>query len=110
MQYAQNYISSVVELLEKAYPVIKEEFMKLSEVYKQHDVMNSSSTKSISCGFQHYRSPTQTSSNCPTEIAASATDKGDWNVFYFFLHGLNFDENLHRCPQTAAILRYTSPM
>mmetsp|Transcript_17810 Transcript_17810/g.25677 ORF Transcript_17810/g.25677 Transcript_17810/m.25677 type:complete len:400 (-) Transcript_17810:609-1808(-) len=109
VQNAQNYILSVVKLLEESYPVIKEEFMNLREVYKHQDTATSSTPKSISSGFQHYRSPLQTISD-PIEkgflpdSASSATDKGDWNVFYFFLHGLNFDDNLQRCPRTAAIL------
>ena len=80
-------------------------------------------------GFQHYRSPktrntktttksndnashgnNDTTDNSPsaptvaTELGESATDRGSWNVCYFHLHGMDFADNLARCPLTAAAI------
>ena len=75
-------------------------------------------------GFQPYRSPSSnetaaSSSSSPpphcndldqtgvsdNDVGDSATDKGDWNVCYLYLHGLDFDKNLENCPKTAAAIR-----
>ena len=37
-------------------------------------------------------------------MGALATDRGDWNVCYLQLHGINFEDNLTKCPQTAAAI------
>ncbi len=37
-------------------------------------------------------------------LGSFATDKGDWNVCYLHLHGLNFQHNLNMCPVTAEVV------
>jgi len=91
--------------LEASYEDIKREFLAL----KEGGLLPSPGTKSS--GFQHYRSPkaateqatTERSSAVP-ELGESATDRGQWNVCYFHLHGMDFSENLQRCPVTAAAI------
>lgn len=85
-------------------------------------------------GFQHYRSPigpkeahyaaslsssaaAATATNSPAstskqppvagsdKLGALATFHGDWNVFYFYLHGLDFKENLSKCPITSQAIQ-----
>ena len=105
----QSFLS-VIQILEENFNAIKEEFLNLRNCHN--------TTASSGTGFQHYRSHIQQTPRLiddkndlqPQEsrIAPStiATDKGDWNVFYFFLHGLNFEDNLRKCPRTAEILRH----
>jgi aspartate beta-hydroxylase len=59
--------------------------------------------------FQPYRSPppstiTASSTNATDALGQLATDSGSWNVAYLYLHGLDFADNLLRCPKTAAIV------
>eukprot|EP01032_Pedospumella_encystans_P008625 gene8625-10215_t len=93
--------------LEAAYDDIKREFMAL----KEGGLLPSQGTK-VS-GFQHYRSPKTTTSEDPSnitdsgvspELGESATDRGQWNVCYFYLHGMDFSDNLARCPITASAI------
>mmetsp|Transcript_4086 Transcript_4086/g.6492 ORF Transcript_4086/g.6492 Transcript_4086/m.6492 type:complete len:444 (-) Transcript_4086:10-1341(-) len=101
-----------VQTLETAFPEIKREFFALQQRVETHGGNS---------GFQHYRSPkgdglsstrdTSMGSNQPTKtsspklepqpLGVEATDSGHWNVCYFYLHGMDFSENLARCPCTA---------
>lgn len=107
----QSFVS-IIEILEENFRIIKEEFFNLRN---WHDNTENSGT-----GFQHYRSPMQHPQqsidnkndprlhDCDIVPSSVATDKGDWNVFYFYLHGLNFEDNLRKCPKTAEILRHVT--
>ena len=95
-----------VTLLEESFPKIKQEFLDLRNVYKSKEDMGDTNGP-----FQHYRSPI-VGNHCDEneneklvdEYGALSTDKGDWNVCYLYLHGLDFKENLDRCPETAKII------
>jgi aspartate beta-hydroxylase len=86
--------------LEASFGDIKREFLALKGM----------PDRKVASGFQHYRSPKQ---NCragdhsgPQDslLGESATDRGHWNVCYFHLHGIDFSDNLQRCPLTAAAI------
>jgi aspartate beta-hydroxylase len=83
--------------LEASYDDIKREFIALREMPNQK----------LQSGFQHYRSPKQQLTKDSTETAhpgEEATDRGQWNVCYFHLHGMDFSDNLARCPLTATAI------
>ena len=51
--------------------------------------------------FQPYRAP----SSEPDAVGGrSATDSGDWNVFYLELHNIDFEAHRDRCPVTCEVL------
>ena len=60
-------------------------------------------------GFQPLKIPTWASKNnslkSPDGAGNVSHDAGDWNVFYLFLHEVQFPENLARCPVTAKLLK-----
>ena len=94
---------SLVQILEDNFITIKEEFLNLRKFHKNSNF--GGDTQNVS-GFQHYRSPKSLEEEISSkEVASHATDRGDWNVFYFYLHGLNFDDNISKCPKTAEIIR-----
>ena len=89
--------------LEASYGDIKREFLALKE---------GGQLGAKESGFQHYRSPkasadentndvTQNNNGAVVELGESVTDRGQWNVCYFYLHGMDFADNLDRCPITA---------
>lgn len=81
-----------VQMLEENFSVIKEEFM--------------AARSSSSTGFQPYRAPTaSSSSNVRDELGYQATDTGEWNIAYLFLHGLNFEDNQSLFPKTCAVVK-----
>ncbi len=97
-----------IKALESKHDEIKKEFMSLRSPRKQNGIEQ----KSSSSGFQHYRSPntnksaTRNGAVCKAdELGSFATDSGEWNVFYFHLHGLDFADNLSRCPITAEAIK-----
>ena len=54
-------------------------------------------------GFQPYRSPAgRRIPRAGDGIGTAGTDAGQWNVFYLFLHGMDFAENRERAPLTTA--------
>eukprot|EP01041_Mallomonas_annulata_P000927 gene928-1797_t len=59
--------------------------------------------------FQPYRAPTASVTNKESvpedHLGQLATDKGDWNVCYLYLHGMDFETNREKCPITSAIIR-----
>lgn len=81
-----------VALLEDNVDVIRDEFLNLRGTD----------------AFQPYRSPpsskTASLTNATDALGQLATDSGSWNVAYLHLHGLDFADNLLRCPKTAAII------
>jgi aspartate beta-hydroxylase len=81
---------------ESEYEVILAEFLQLRN--------------SIAPSFQPYRSPRTDSSECSRdELGQLATSKGNWNVSYLYLHGVDFQENVNRCPNTVRIINETLP-
>jgi aspartate beta-hydroxylase len=113
---------SWVSELEAAYSDIKKEFFALREM--GGPAVSKEEARSAS-GFQLYLSPTSLRSTsdldesvlniteresfvsdarqgvCKDKLGVVATNKGQWNVCYFFLHGLDFTDNIQRCPNTA---------
>jgi aspartate beta-hydroxylase len=57
-------------------------------------------------GFQPYRAPSWANPKLPAKdgVGSVSHDAGDWNVFYLFLHGLDYAENRAKCPATAALI------
>ena len=85
-----------IKKLEESYSVILEEFYKLRDVEEP--------------AFQPYRSPpSQTNVNDTDELGQLATSKGNWNVSYLYLHGVDFQENVERCPNTIATIKEVLP-
>ena len=64
-------------------------------------------------GFQPLKIPNWASKSnsiaSPDGSGSVSHDKGDWNVFYLFLHEVQFPENLERCPVTSRLLQELGP-
>ena len=43
------------------------------------------------------------------KIGNHGSDKGNWNVFYLFLHDMRFEDNCERCPKTVEIIEKVVP-
>ena len=83
-----------VEQLESNFETIRDELMQLRD----------------SNGFQPYRSPAYANKNIPEDkIGSLGTDSGTWNVFYLFLHDIEFEENCKKVPKTIEILKSIIP-
>jgi aspartate beta-hydroxylase len=56
-------------------------------------------------GFQPYRGPSWTS-KIPADdgVGHLSHDKGDWNVYYLYLHEIKFDQNCAKVPKTLEII------
>ena len=74
-----------VQELEANYEVIKEELLSLRS----------------KTGFQPYRAPSWTNdlkvsmddAKADDKVGNHGNDKGNWNVFYLFLHDMKFEDN-----------------
>ena len=63
--------------------------------------------------FQPYRAPRKSGTSGDGEaivfeedsLGSFATDCGNWNVCYLQLHGIDFEDNLAKCPQTLAAIQ-----
>ena len=83
-----------IEQVEAAYEDIRDELLALRN----------------KGGFQPYRGPTWASSiQAADNVGSLSHDSGQWNVFYLYLHGMSFDENLEKCPVTAHIIKNVIP-
>ena len=61
-------------------------------------------------GFQPYRSPAYANKNIPEDkIGSLGTDAGSWNVFYLFLHDIEFEDNCAKVPETIKIINELIP-
>jgi aspartate beta-hydroxylase len=60
-------------------------------------------------GFQPYRGPTWASEIASPDIGSQSHDAGDWNVFYLFLHGMDFKDNRLKCPRTIELIEQVIP-
>ena len=61
-------------------------------------------------GFQPYKSPNSyTDMKAEDNMGTYAHDKGQWNVFYLFLHNLKFEDNCAKCPKTVSIIEKIIP-
>ena len=59
-------------------------------------------------GFQPLKIPNWASKNkvaSPDGAGSVSHDAGDWNVFYLFLHEVQFPDNCARCPTTTRLLK-----
>lgn len=56
-------------------------------------------------GFQPYRGPSWTS-KIPADdgIGHLSHDKGQWNIFYLYLHEIKFDLNCQKVPRTMEVI------
>ncbi len=80
--------------MEKYAPIIREELLALREQK----------------GFQPYRSPAYANKNpAPDKIGSLGNDSGSWNVFYLYLHDIQFEENCEKVPKTIEILKEVIP-
>ena len=79
--------------VEEAYPLIKNELLSL---YRKG-------------GFQPYRGPSWASDIPAPDIGTQSHDTGDWNVFYLYLHGMSFPDNLEKCPETVNVINNIIP-
>ncbi|OQR87357.1 aspartyl/Asparaginyl beta-hydroxylase [Achlya hypogyna] len=80
-----------IRTLEAAFPIIKEELLAL---------------KNDPSGFQPYRAPTWAGIQPAADgIGSISHDAGDWNVYYLFLHDVDYAANRARCPVTSALLQ-----
>ena len=56
-------------------------------------------------GFQPYRAPSWASKRQAKDgVGSISHDAGNWNVYYLYLHNVDFQENRDRCPKTVALL------
>lgn len=60
-------------------------------------------------GFQPYRGPSWATGIPAPDIGIQSHDSGDWNVFYLYLHGMQFDDNLAKCPKTVEMIKNIIP-
>jgi aspartate beta-hydroxylase len=60
-------------------------------------------------GFQPYRGPSWATGIIAPDIGKQSHDSGDWNVFYLYLHGLEFDDNISKCPKTVEMINKVIP-
>jgi aspartate beta-hydroxylase len=61
-------------------------------------------------GFQPYKSPAYASDiKSKDNLGSYAHDKGEWNVFYLFLHDLKFEDNCAKCPKTVDLIQKLVP-
>ena len=55
--------------------------------------------------FRPYRAPSsRTATAAEDGVGSVSHDAGEWNVFYIFLHNMDFEENRVRCPVTCAAI------
>ena len=82
--------------IEAAFPVIKEELLSLRG-------LENTETED---GFQPYRSPVWSKSVrlAKDGVGSVGHDAGNWNVYYLFLHNVDFKTNRSRCPKTVELL------
>ena len=74
-----------VEGLESSFEVIKAELLSLRGQN----------------AFRPYRAPTSKSATAAEDgIGSVSHDAGEWNVYYLFLHNMDFEGNQERCPVT----------
>lgn len=75
--------------LEEKAPIIRDELLKLREQR----------------GFQPYRSPAYANQkNLAPDVGSLGTDAGSWNVYYLYLHDLEFNDNCSKVPETIKLL------
>lgn len=82
---------SWIKKLESNFAIIKEELLALRNC--------------PTSGFQPYRAPSWASDiKAKDGLGSTGHDAGDWNVFYLFLHNVNFQANRELCPKTTALI------
>ena len=86
-------VESIVKPFEENFAAIRDELLALR------------SQK----GFQPLKLPSWASKKntlpSPDGSGSVSHDAGDWNVFYLFLHEVQFPENCERCPVTVGLLK-----
>ncbi|RHY34694.1 hypothetical protein DYB32_000723 [Aphanomyces invadans] len=79
-----------IRALEAAFPQIRDELLALK---------NDPST------FHPYRAPSWAGVKQAADgIGSISHDAGDWNVFYLYLHDVDYAANRRRCPVTTSVL------
>lgn len=81
--------------LEESFKDIKEELLSLKGLENVDGKR----------GFQPYRAPSWASKRQAKDgVGSISHDAGNWNVYYLYLHNVDFQENRDRCPKTVALL------
>ncbi|KAF0686005.1 Aste57867_22159 [Aphanomyces stellatus] len=79
-----------IRTLEEAFPRIRDELLGL-----KHDPSS----------FQPYRAPSWAGVKPAADgIGSISHDAGEWNVFYLYLHDVDYEHNRERCPITTSVL------
>ena len=60
-------------------------------------------------GFQPYRGPSWATGIEAPDFGTQSHDSGDWNVFYLYLHGMEFNDNIEKCPKTVEMIKNVMP-
>lgn len=86
------------------------EFGWVSEVESNYELIK---TELLSLytkgGFQPYRGPSWSVGIPSADIGTQSHDSGDWNIFYLYLHGMSFEENCAKCPETVRVIQNVIP-
>jgi aspartyl/asparaginyl beta-hydroxylase (cupin superfamily) len=118
-----------IEKFQSFLPEIQKEFFQLKNItIQQHhapatpsEQITSTQGSQLKCGFQRYSSPKTDflqekeekeihetiilTANDDLNYYDNATNKGSWNVCYFNLNGITFEENIKNCPKTMEAIR-----
>lgn len=94
------FVETVCGLLKAAYPAIRKEVLALRGVAGFHEYRAPTAAALVSTGTSAGTAAT------PSAVAGSrrGTDAGLWSVYYLQLHNTAYEDNLARCPATAALL------
>lgn len=60
-------------------------------------------------GFQPYRGPSWATGIEAPDFGTQSHDSGDWNVFYLYLHGMQYSDNIEKCPKTVEMIKNVIP-
>ena len=86
-----------IKKLRCAFPKIREEVLALRSSSMQKET-----------GFQPYRAPSSTKKDkqgSGTTRGTAAHDSGEWNIYYLYLHNIDFSANRERVPETVKLLK-----
>ena len=84
-----------IEDLRRTFPKIREEVLSLRSSKKQKE-----------SGFQPYRAPSSSKQEGSNSACGTAAhDSGEWNIYYLYLHNIDFSANRDRVPETVKLLK-----
>lgn len=96
----------ILEIQEEFFNLRKIMIQELREGKRERNALleENSLESHLKSGFQKYKSSSSSASSSQT--SSNSTDKGCWNVCYFYLNGLVFEENIAHCPKTIQAIKY----